>query len=325
MIGTELLNLMYGNPLGQVSAAINPAPNPSPLAPPAAGVRPPAQAGGAPAPGGPPAASPGAPAPPPPNPQANLPPTAATQSPPDLAQLYMQLEQRNRSANEIDHGLALMASAYAAPGTQGQIMHSMDKDQPDPGTQLGNLIQLQYMQKMQGMPAPEGVPAAAWASSPPNVKMKLLEDAAQAGIQTQTKLTQDKQADFLEARQKAPAALQQMTQMDTIADQIKGAKGGRHPGAAEHPVESDQEGRGDVSPRAAPHKEGESGVIDQVKLQAAAAALSPEEQAAVNQIKQLDNQIYGEAFQVDRLAADAAGGQQPPRRHQHAKELQPVL
>ena len=207
----------------------------------------------------------------------------------------MQLEQRNRSANEIDHGLALMASAYAAPGTQGQIMHSMDKDQPDPGTQLGNLIQLQYMQKMQGMPAPEGVPAAAWASSPPNVKMKLLEDAAQAGIQTQTKLTQDKQADLLEARQKAPAALQQMTQMDTIADQIKGAKAGDTP-VLQGILSSPTKKAAAMYLMEPPHKEGESGIIDQVKLQAAAAALSPEEQAAVNQLKQLDNQIYGEAF-----------------------------
>ena len=45
MIGTELLNLMYGNPLGQVGPAVNPAPNPSPLAPPAAGGHPPAPAG----------------------------------------------------------------------------------------------------------------------------------------------------------------------------------------------------------------------------------------------------------------------------------------
>ncbi len=316
MIGTELLNLMYGNPLSQVNAAVNPAPNPSPLAPPpagapapggapapSAGAHPPLQshwqelgARGAPAPGGPPAGSPGAPAAPP-NPQASLPPTAATQSPPDLAQLYMQLEQRNRSANEIDRGLAMMASAYAAPGTQQSIMNSAGGPiQHDPGAELGNLIQLQYMQKMQSAPAPAGVDPAVWNMLPPDAKLKMQQDAAKGGLEANLKLQENRQGDVLEAREKAPAAIQQMTQMDTIADQIRDAKVGDTP--VLQGILGSSVKKGAAMYLLEPHKEGEGGVIDQAKLQAATALLSPQEQAVVNQIKQLDNQIYGEAFQA---------------------------
>ena len=156
MIGADLLNLLYGNPMSQIAQATNPPvmPNPNPNAPPAQGGAPMGSGMMRPAPGGPqmPAGGPpggGAPnAPPGPPPgQGGLPPTAATQSPPDLASLYLQLENRNRSANEIDHGLAMMASAFAAPGTQGQIMHSADNMNQDPGAQLSNLIQLQNLQR----------------------------------------------------------------------------------------------------------------------------------------------------------------------------------
>ena len=57
--------------------------------------------------------------------------------------------QQQRAGSAIDHGLALMASAYAAPGTQGQIMHSMDNQQQDPSAMMNNLVQLQQMQNMQ--------------------------------------------------------------------------------------------------------------------------------------------------------------------------------
>src|SRR5580704_896796 len=125
MIGAELLNLLYGNPMNQLAGAMNPqpAPNPNPNAPP----RPlppqttmasPAEQRGAqvgPPPGGPQMAPGGPPPNAPPPGQQGLPPTAATQSPPDLASLYLQMEQRNRSANEIDHGLDMMAASMSTP------------------------------------------------------------------------------------------------------------------------------------------------------------------------------------------------------------------
>ena len=175
MIGTELLQLLQGDPLAQMRQQMG-GPNPNPQAPPPQPAAPPTMPVGArpgsqrgigpgtpmgptpamppgvspntiagPAPqGGPPA--PGGPAPPPPPLPQSGPPSVASQSPPDLVQLYSRLMQQQRAGSAIDHGLALMASAYAAPGTQGQIMHSMDNQQPDASSMMNNLVQLQQMQ-----------------------------------------------------------------------------------------------------------------------------------------------------------------------------------
>ena len=189
MIGTELLQLLQGDPLAQMRQQMA-GPNPNPQAPPPPAVNqpsvqrmspapasiggppghmeilpdqaqsphwvpgpakgpvgpapPPLQSGPSPPQGGPPAPG-GAPQPPQALPQSG-PPSTASQSPPDLVQLYSRLMQQQRSGQAIDHGLALMASAYAAPGTQGQIMHSMDNQQQDASAMMGNLMQLQQMQ-----------------------------------------------------------------------------------------------------------------------------------------------------------------------------------
>lgn len=84
--------------------------------------------------------------------------TPQSQSPPDLAQLYMQLEQRNRSANEIDRGLSLMAASMSTPSMANAIMGSIPQQQ-DPGAMMGNMMKLQQMQMqqrgMQAMLSPE--------------------------------------------------------------------------------------------------------------------------------------------------------------------------
>ena len=175
MIGTELLQLLQGDPLAQMRQQMA-GPNPNPQTPPpqpqpqlqnippaakpppGAGTLPAMhpvgpQMGGGPAPQGGPPAPGGAPQPPQALPQSG-PPSVASQSPPDLASLYMRLMQQQRSGQAIDHGLALMASAYAAPGTQGQIMHSMDNQQQDPSAMMNNLVQLEQMQRINNMPAP---------------------------------------------------------------------------------------------------------------------------------------------------------------------------
>lgn len=113
MSGASILNLLKG-----------PMPTPN--------VNPQPQSGGSPSPsggqGG--APSPGGPAPP---------------TPPDLAQLYMQLEQRNRSANEIDRGLSLMAASMSTPTMANAIMGSVPQ-QPDAGAMMGNMMKLQQGQ-----------------------------------------------------------------------------------------------------------------------------------------------------------------------------------
>jgi hypothetical protein len=117
--GQAILNLLRG-PVGP-----NPTPNPNP------------QVGGGGASG--PSGGQGAAAPPTGGSGAPQP------SPPDLAQLYMQLEQRNRSANEIDRGLSLMAASMSTPSMANAIMNSVPQQQ-DAGAMMGNMMKLQQAQ-----------------------------------------------------------------------------------------------------------------------------------------------------------------------------------
>jgi hypothetical protein len=134
MIGEELLNLIRGPvlPPGTLGGAPNPTPNPGQPLPPPQGQGQGAQA--APGPGG--------------GGQTPQNPSAAPQSPTDLASLYMQLEARNRSANEIDRGLTTMAAAFSTPQMASALMGNMPQQQ-DAGAQLGNMLRLQQMQRQQ--------------------------------------------------------------------------------------------------------------------------------------------------------------------------------
>jgi hypothetical protein len=264
MIGAELLNLMYGNPMNQMAQAMNPAPNPAPNpnpnAPPLAkppvqttgymqpvpnpnpqvGPASPAEQRGAqvgPSPGGPgtgaggppPQGAPNTPSGPPPG-QGGLAPTVASQSPPDLASLYLQMEQRNRSANEIDHGLDMIAAAYSTPQMASAIMGSQRQGQ-DPGAQLGNLIMLQNMQRLQNMPPPgggqggQGGPdSTTWAMLPPDAKLKYIEAQNQSNLQVQaaTKEAQGKDVEEFKNSgiQDFSAASQKLTDSEAGVDQL---------------------------------------------------------------------------------------------------------
>jgi hypothetical protein len=328
MIGAELLNLMYGNPYSQLASAMNPAPQPPvqhtgymqpapgqvgpapplrtpevapgqrfPLGAPASGPQitpatPAEQRGAQVGPGGPQMAPGGPPPNTPPPGQQGLPPTAATQSPPDLASLYLQMEQRNRSANEIDHGLNLMAAAFSTPSMANAIMGSQ-RQGADPGAQLGNLLMLQNMQRMQNIPAPPGT-EQFWNALPPDAKEKYIQAQGAANIDIAKQGAETKQKDLLEAQQKAPDMLTQLDQMRTAADQIKSAvdTDGSTPvmqnilsspikkAAAIKLMSSDE--------RTAP------GVTMSLL---ASAGLSQPEQDALMKMKTLNNQVYGEAFQ----------------------------
>ena len=277
MIGTELLQLLQGDPLAQMRQQMG-GPNPNPQAPPPQpqlqnippAAKPPpgtgtlpamhpvvggqtlpgtvtpatpaeqrgAQVGPMPPQGAPPA--PGGPAPPPPALPQSGPPSTAPQSPTDLASLYMRLMQQQRSGSAIDHGLAMMASAYAAPGTQGQIMHSMDNQQPDASSMMNNLVQLQQLQRINNMPAPgsgggaaggatsgDGQPAidpTVWNALPPDAKMKILEQRAQSSLAV-SQAAQEGQAKDLEefknnGIQDFSAANQKLTDTQTGVDQL---------------------------------------------------------------------------------------------------------
>ena len=273
MIGTELLQLLQGDPLAQMRQQMA-GPNPNPQAPPPAAAPMPlvnqptmqrapafhpvvggqplpgtvtpatpaeqrgAQVGPMPPQGAPPAPG-GAPQPAPALPQSG-PPSVASQSPPDLVQLYGRLMQQQRSGSAIDHGLALMASAYAAPGTQGQIMHSMDNQQSDASSMMNNLVQLQQMQRINNMPAPgsgggatggaasgDGQPAidpTVWNALPPDAKMKILEQRAQSSLAVSQAAQEGQAKDVEEFKnsgiQDFSAANQKLTDSQTSVDQL---------------------------------------------------------------------------------------------------------
>jgi hypothetical protein len=152
----------------------------------------------------------------------------------------MRLMQQQRSGQAIDHGLALMASAYAAPGTQGQIMHSMDNQQQDPSAMMNNLVQLEQMQRINNMPAPgsgggsaggaasgDGQPPidpAVWNALPPDAKMKILEQRTQSSLAVSQAAQEGQAKDVEEFKnsgiQDFSAANQKLTDTQTGVDQL---------------------------------------------------------------------------------------------------------
>ena len=221
--------------------------------------------------------------------------------------------QQQRSGSAIDHGLALMASAYAAPGTQGQIMHSMDNQQQDPSATMNNLVQLQQMQNMQNSrPAIVaaltggvgdgssggigGLPANVVNSLPTDTLLKMLDQRQQAAIQLQQKQaesgiavaqqgTEQKQKDLLEAQDKAPARLQQLGDMDHLASTLDTS--------AVQSIMSSPVKRAAAMKLLQTGEEAPGAFMTQM----AASGLSGPEQAALQQLKQLNNQVYGQAFE----------------------------
>ena len=145
-LGQAILGLMYGDPADQISRTLNPLnpkPNPNPGAPPAPGAAP----GGPQPPGGSGGPS-GAPSSGPPPPQPPMAASNATQSPPDLASLYVQLHRQDQAAAGIDRGLQGMAASFGTAQQQHDMMEAMKGITPDDrGKMLGNIIDDQAAQK----------------------------------------------------------------------------------------------------------------------------------------------------------------------------------
>jgi hypothetical protein len=72
----------------------------------------------------------------------------ATQPPPDLARLYLQLEQQHQMAEGFNRGLAGFLGGFKGPpGGAEQIMRGMTGGQSqDPGILLQNLLQMRQQQ-----------------------------------------------------------------------------------------------------------------------------------------------------------------------------------
>jgi len=134
-----LFDMLVGNPaLAQLNAQLGQGPG--------------QPGGGGPSPGGPappPGAPPGGGAPPSPGAPPAPPQPQAYQSPPDLAQMYLQLSQHEQARQQFNSGLGLLA-ASAYPGRRPDIiMKGMSGGEQDPGSLFSNLMQLQQFQIQQ--------------------------------------------------------------------------------------------------------------------------------------------------------------------------------
>ena len=162
-MGGLIASLMTGNPMGQLNQALA-GPQPG------AGAPQPAPGGGTP---------PGAAA-------APLAPPQATQSPADLAQLYLKLERSQQLGDSLNRHMALMAGGFKGPpGGAQTIMQGMTGGgQQDPGAMLQNLLMMRQQQNIMNMPAPPNVNPALWASMDPATRAKVAGDIVtqQAGI-----------------------------------------------------------------------------------------------------------------------------------------------
>ena len=152
-VGQALLGAIYGDPSTQIDRTLNPGgpnptPNPNPGAPPSQGA--PGAPGGQQQPGGSGGPS-GAPSTGPPQPQPPMAASNATQSPPDLAALYVQLHRQDQAAAGIDRGRAGMGAAF---GTAQQQHDAMEAWSHMPGADdragmLGGILKDQQAQQAQ--------------------------------------------------------------------------------------------------------------------------------------------------------------------------------
>jgi hypothetical protein len=131
-------------------------------------------------------------------------PAQATQSPPDLTKLYLQLLQRNRSADEIDRGLTNIVAAFSPPSQQASVMANMPRG-TNTGDEMSNLMQLQqyglgqqslaqmmspeFLKNMEtnyGMSAPEAR-AMILSGGMPNFITKVVEARTGVGADLETR------------------------------------------------------------------------------------------------------------------------------------------
>ena len=221
-----------------------------------------------------------------------MPPTAATQSPPDLAQLYLQMEQRNRSANEIDHGLDMIAASFSTPQMANAIMGSSRGQGQDPGAQLSNLIALQNMARLQQAPAPSGIDPTVWNLLPPDARAKVVSQAADSGIAIQQKDIEARHTDLIAGQNEAPGKLASLNDMDKFTNSIRSA--------TENGTPVMQNILASTSKKALVQSIITADPTAMSSLMQSGGQfytqLTPEEQAVAMNLRQLNGQVYGEAF-----------------------------
>jgi hypothetical protein len=176
--------------LGQMPGQPGSPQGPQPLAGPQPSAGPPAGPAGPPGASGGPAGAGGAPggaAPPPPQPM-------ATQTPPDLGQMFVQLMQRQQADQGFNRGLGMLAAGFAQPRDRATMVDAMSQGSgQDAGGLMSNLMKLQqynieqqqmaaYRQAIPGMLEKAGIDQsyAPLVMANPDILSKIVEN--QAGV-----------------------------------------------------------------------------------------------------------------------------------------------
>ena len=201
-----------------------------------------------------------------------------------------------------------MASAYAAPGTQGQIMHPMDSGQQDVGAQLGNLIQLQNLQRQNlarpaiiqsltggqgGQGGQGGVDPNLLLGMSTDQIMKMAADKAAAGIGLQTDLAKGKQTDQLEAQTKLPDAIKAMGDVTNRINDIESATNADGSPVLQGILSNNSKKNAVMALMSSSE---DPGWIASHWQQWQERGLTQQEISTIMNMKQLSSQAYGEAF-----------------------------
>jgi hypothetical protein len=117
----------------------------------------------------------------------------ATQTPPDLGQMFVTLMQRQQSNDQFNRGMGMLAAGFAQPRDRETMVNAMSTPSGDPGALMNNLMSLQQhnLQLQQGMAYRQAVPGmlqkagidpsfAPAAMADPTIISKIIE--TQAGV-----------------------------------------------------------------------------------------------------------------------------------------------
>jgi hypothetical protein len=137
------------DPSMQLRAALNPLAGVPASGAPAGPGGGPGASGPSPAPGGPPGAPPGD-AGGPQQQQQQAPQPQATQTPPDLGSMFVQLMQRQQANEGFNRGLGMLAAGFAQPRDRATMIDAMSgQSGGDPASLIGNVMKLQQYNQAQ--------------------------------------------------------------------------------------------------------------------------------------------------------------------------------
>jgi hypothetical protein len=125
--------------------------------------------------------------------QQQQPQPTATQTPPDLGQMFVQLMQRQQADQGFNRGLGMLAAGFAQPRDRATMVDAMSQGGPDAGSTMASLMKLQqynieqqqmaaYRQAVPGMLQKAGLDPsyAPLVMANPDILSKIVETQAGA-------------------------------------------------------------------------------------------------------------------------------------------------